>query len=410
MQNEDLRRSQEHLEQSRSEYADLYDFAPVGYLTIDKAGLVTRANLTACGLLGIERSLLVRKPFVLFIHPESQDLFYLHKQKALEGTVIETCQLVLKREDGAFFEAQLQSIAVQVSGQAAVNSVLTDITERIRADREREHLQSRLREAQKFEALGTLAGGVAHDFNNILAAIVGFTELIRDHVPTGSRVERHAARVLQAGLRGRELVRQMLTFSQRMEEEKKPLQLSSIVEETVKLLRPSLPATISIRVSVKSESGPIIADPAQIQQVLTNLAANAVQAMGEEGGVLGLEVSAFSVTPSGTNPHGIGPGDYIKLVVRDTGIGMPPEVMEGVFDPFFTTKGVGKGTGLGLSVVYGIVTQAHGYITVDSEPGKGSTFTIYFPKAAEEPATEPATEDVLPAGIPPRPMTIKAEM
>jgi signal transduction histidine kinase len=191
----------------------------------------------------------------------------------------------------------------------------------------------------------------------------------------------------------------MLTFSQRMEEEKKPLQLSSIVEETVKLLGPSLPATISIRVSVKSESGPIIADPAQIQQVLTNLAANAVQAMGEKGGVLGLEVSAFSVAPSGTNPHGIGPGDYMKLVVRDTGIGMPPEVMEGVFDPFFTTKGVGKGTGLGLSVVYGIVTQAHGYITVDSEPGKGSTFTIYFPKAAEGPATEPATEDVLPAGF-----------
>jgi PAS domain S-box-containing protein len=394
MQNEELRRSQEQLEQSRGEYADLYDFAPVGYLTFDKAGLITGVNLTACSLLSVERSLLVRKPFALFIHAGSQDLFYLHKQKTLEGTATETCQLVLKRKDGTFFDAQLESIAVQVNGRPAVNSVLTDITERKRVEREREQLASQLRRAQKFQALGTLAGGIAHEFNNILAAIIGFTELIRDHVPKGGREERHAARVLQAGIRGRDLVRQMLAFSQRMTEEKKPLQLSIIVKETVKLLRPSIPSTISIRVSVKSESGPVLGDPAQMQQVLTNLAANAAHAMRERGGVLDVELSDFSVAPFGRNPHGIEPGAYIKLAVRDTGTGIPPEVMEGIFDPFFTTKGPGKGTGLGLSVVFGIVKQAHGYITVDSEPGKGSTFTIYLPKLAEGPAEKPATDDV----------------
>jgi PAS domain S-box-containing protein len=398
MQNEELRRSQEQLEESRSEYADLYDLAPVGYLTFDKMGLVTRVNLTACGLLGIERSLLVRKPFALFTHPESRDLFYVHKQKTLEAMTTETCQLVLKRKDGTFFDAQLESIAVQLNGQPAANSVLTDITEHKRAEQEREQLESQLREAQKFEALGTLAGGIAHEFNNILAAIIGFTELIRDHVPKGSREERHAARVLQAGIRGRELVKQMLTFSQRTKEEEKPLQLSSIVKETVKLLRPSTPSTISIRASMKSESGLILANPVQIRQVLMNLAANAAYAMRERGGVLDMEVSDFSVEPCERNPHGIEPGVYVKLVVRDTGIGMPQEVMEGAFDPFFTTKGLGKGTGLGLSVVLGIVKQAHGYITVDSAPGKGSTFAIYFPKAAEGPATEPATGYALPTG------------
>ena len=305
---------------------------------------------------------------------------------------------MLKRKDGTFFDAQLESIAVQVNGRPAINSVLTDITERNRAEWEREQLESQLRRAQKFEALGTLAGGVAHEFNNILAAIIGFTELIRDHVPKGSREERHAARVVQAGIRGRELVRQMLTFSQRTTEERKPLRLSGIVRETVKLLRPSVPSAISIRVSVKSESGPVLGDPSQMQQILTNLAANAAYAMRERGGVLDVELSDFRVAPFGRNPHGIEPGAYIKLVVRDTGTGMPPEVMEGIFDPFFTTKGLGMATGLGLSVVFGIVKQAHGYITVDSKPGKGSTFTIYFPKLAEGPREEPATDDALPTG------------
>ena len=140
MQNEELRRSREQLEQSRSEYADLYDFAPVGYLTLDKMGIITRTNLTACGLLGVERNLLINKPFALSIHPGSQDIFYFHKQKALETTTTQTCHLVLKRKEGAFFDARLESIAVEVNGQPAVNSVLTDITERNRAERVREQL------------------------------------------------------------------------------------------------------------------------------------------------------------------------------------------------------------------------------------------------------------------------------
>ena len=251
---------------------------------------------------------------------------------------------------------------------------------------ERRKTEEQLRQAQKMEALGTLAGGIAHDFNNILAAIIGFTELVHDHVPKGSREARHAARVLEARLRGRELVRQMLTFAATDRAGEKALAaLSSIVKESVRLLRASIPTTISIRTNVRSESGVILGDPVQIQQVLMNLCTNAAYAMREKGGVLDIELSDFSVSSSNGDPHGIEPGLYMKLLVRDTGTGIPPDIMDRIFDPFFTTKGVGEGTGLGLSVVLGIVKQSDGYITAESEPGKGSTFTVYFPKVAEEP-------------------------
>ncbi|MGD0231816.1 MAG: GAF domain-containing protein [Syntrophorhabdales bacterium] len=275
------------------------------------------------------------------------------------------------------------------SGTLEVNR---DITERKQAEK-------RLRQAQKMEALGTLTGGIAHDFNNILAAIIGFSEMIKDRVPEGSRERRHAARVLEAGIRGRELVKQMLTFSRQTEQEKTALRLSSIVKESVKLLRASIPSTIGIKVNVESESGLVLGDPVQIQQVLMNLATNAAHAMLEKGGVLDIKLSDFSVSPSNGNSHGIEPGLYMKLLVSDTGAGIPAGIIDRIFDPFFTTKGVGEGTGLGLSVVMGIVRQFHGHITVESQPGKGSTFCVYFPKIVGAPADDKAARDeTVPTG------------
>jgi signal transduction histidine kinase len=253
--------------------------------------------------------------------------------------------------------------------------VVTDLTEQ-RA------LEHQIRQSQKMQALGALAGGIAHDFNNLLAAVIGFTELLQEHLPEGNQAHRYAARVLEAGMRGRDLVKHMLTFSRQTEQEKKPLRISSIVKDSVKLLRASIPTTISINVNVRSESGLILADPVQIQQVLMNLCTNASYAMRETGGVLDIELSDFSVGPSDANSDDIEPGLYMKLTVRDTGTGIPAHVKDRIFDPFFTTKAVGEGTGLGLSVVMGIVKQSGGHITVDTEPGKGSTFTVYFPKIA----------------------------
>ncbi len=264
--------------------------------------------------------------------------------------------------------------------------------------RERERVEAELRQAQKMEALGTLTGGIAHDFNNMLAAIIGFTEIAKDKLPSDSKVQQQLARVLEAGIRGRELVRRLLTFSRRTEQEKKPLSLSSIVKETATLLRASLPATISIRVDGNRESGFILADPVQIQQVVMNLCTNSAHAMREKGGTLDVEVCDFSLSPSGGNSQGIKPGLYVKLTVRDTGTGIPPDIIGKIFNPFFTTKGPGEGTGLGLSVVDGIVRQHDGYITVESEPGKGSVFIVYLPKVAETAPSESAGDDVIPAG------------
>ncbi len=263
---------------------------------------------------------------------------------------------------------------------------------------ERQEVESRLRRAQKMEALGTLAGGIAHDFNNILAAIIGFSEMAIDRMPEKSPARRSMERVFTAALRGRDLVRQLLTFSRQTEQEKKPLQLNNIVKETANLLRATTPTTISIRVNTQSESGPILGDPIQIQQILMNLCTNAVYAMREKGGALDIDLSDFSVSPSDENPHGIKPGPYVRLEVRDTGIGISSAIIDNIFDPFFTTKKTGEGTGLGLSVVHGIVKQHDGHITVDSEPGKGSTFTVYLPRIAEGQRAGSAGEEVIPTG------------
>ncbi len=258
---------------------------------------------------------------------------------------------------------------------------------------ERRLAESQLRQAQKMEALGILTGGIAHDFNNILGAVVGFSELMLDHVAEGSREKQYLQRVFEAGLRGRDLIKQMLAFSRKTEQDKKPIQLSSIVKETMNLLRASLPTTIRFRTTVRSESGLVFADPGQIQQVLMNLCTNAAHAMQERGGLLHVELSDFSVSESDGNPQGIKPGLYARLAVRDTGTGISPDILDKVFDPFFTTKKPGEGTGLGLSVVHGIVKQHDGHITVESQPRKGSTFTVYLPMLAEMPFKDTALSD-----------------
>ena len=262
---------------------------------------------------------------------------------------------------------------------------------------ERSKAEEQLRQAQKMEALGTMSGGIAHDFNNILAAIIGFSELLEGHVAKGSRDARHLGRIMEAGIRGRELVRQMLAFARKVEQEKKPLPVSTIVKESVKLLRATTPSTINIRVNASSEAL-ILGDPIQIQQVLMNLCTNATYAMREKGGSLDIELSDYSVSPSNGDPHGIAPGHYVKLTVRDRGTGISSDIMDKIFDPFFTTKKVGEGTGLGLSVVHGIVKQHDGHITVESEPGRGSTFTIYFPQIAGELEADAPSDDEIPTG------------
>ncbi len=261
---------------------------------------------------------------------------------------------------------------------------------------ERIKIEQQLRQAHKMKALGTLAGGIAHDFNNILAAIIGFSEMARDKTPEGSPVRGHMERVFTAGIRGRDLVKQILAFSRRAEQAKVPLKIAAVVKETVKFLRASLPTTISIRTSLQDEAGLVLADPTQMQQVIMNLCTNAAQAMSPSGGRISIDLTGFSFSCAEDAPDPMmSPGSYARLSVTDTGVGMSPETIEHIFDPFFTTKPAGEGTGLGLSVVHGIVASHGGTVTVSSRPGAGSTFFVYLPTLVQG-----ESRDARPAGSP----------
>ena len=255
-----------------------------------------------------------------------------------------------------------------------------NITQRTQKQDEEARLESQLLQSQKMEAIGTLAGGIAHDFNNILAGIIGFTEMVQDDMPPDSREYHRLELVLKGAQRGRDLVRQILTFSRQTQHEQKPVALSGIVEDALKLLRPLLPATTEIRSKDLAGDDTILADSVQIHQVLMNLCTNGAQAMGKKG-VLEISVTNDYFKEGDPMPSpDMKPEDYVTLTVRDTGSGMKPEILERIFDPFFTTKTPGEGTGLGLAVVHGIVKSHRGFIKVESEPGKGSAFHIHLPK------------------------------
>jgi len=239
--------------------------------------------------------------------------------------------------------------------------------------------EERVRQSQKLEAIGTLAGGVAHDFNNILGAIFGYTELAMMKTESGSEVGSYVREIMKASERARDLVNQILTFSRKTEVELRPLLPQSILKEALKLLRASVPASISIRSDMES-SAKILAEPTQIHQIVLNLITNAVHAIGENAGTIEVDLKDFMVDEEFTRTHpGVKPGRHIMLRISDSGCGMDPGTLERIFEPFFTTKPKGKGTGLGLSVVHGIVRKLGGIVTVYSEVGRGTTFNVILP-------------------------------
>ncbi len=259
-------------------------------------------------------------------------------------------------------------------GNNIVGAVLVfrDITDKLK-------LETKLRQAQKMETIGTLAGGIAHDFNNILSPIIGFAEMLQEDLPLDSSEHESITQVLQAALRAKDLVRQILAFSRQSDKQFIPVKLQSIVNETLKLLKSSIPSTIDIQAKIDPDCGMVLADPTQIHQIIMNLATNAYHAMQKTGGQLKINVKATEID---SNPLGFSellPGKYALLIVTDTGTGIRKEIMDKIFDPYFTTKKQGKGTGLGLSMVQGIVKSCNGDIHIYSEPGKGTEVHVYLP-------------------------------
>lgn len=249
-----------------------------------------------------------------------------------------------------------------------------------RNESEREALQARLNQSQRLEAIGTLAGGIAHEFNNILGAILGYGEMALAALQRRSPARGHVGQIMKAGERAQEVVEQVLAFGRRRDRQYRPMRAEPVVAEAIDLIRASFPATLSVRTHLRAKDAPIMGDPTELQQVVMNLSTNAAHAM-EGRGVLELDLDTVEFADALTLSHGSLPaGRYIRLMVRDTGHGISQATMERIFEPFFTTKPVGKGTGLGLSTIYGIVTKHDGAVDVKSRPGKGTTFEVFFPR------------------------------
>jgi len=512
LQNEELRQAQDALEASRARYFDLYDLAPVGYVTLDENGRILEANLTGATLLGVARGALVGQPFSRFVVGDDADSYYLHHKKLFKTGAPEAFELRLSRKDGAPFTAWIEATVVQDAGggrtcrkvvsditerkaiqetlrrsqsllqtagkmaqmggwaiklphnelmwsdeicaildfprgtvpplaealslytpasheiisaalkacardgtpfdcvleiftakrrrldvraigQAVrdeygniigIEGAFQDITERKEAEQAHASLEAQLRESQKMEAIGTLAGGIAHDFNNILGTILGNVELARQDAASNWQALVSLEEIQKAGHRARDLVQQILSFSRRRPTARRVMSLPSIVDESARLLRAALRGGARIECHYAADAPSIVADPTQVQQVLLNLGTNAAHAMEGSAGSIDIRVEGITLDEASARfDLNLRPGRYARVVVSDTGHGMDAATQRRIFEPFYTTKPPGKGTGLGLSVAHGIMQAHSGAIVVHSEPGKGSRFELYFPRATE---------------------------
>jgi two-component system cell cycle sensor histidine kinase/response regulator CckA len=400
MQNEELRRAQLELAEARDRYIDLYDFAPIGYITISETGFILGVNLTGAKMLGIERGRLVGQPFSSFVTGDAQDNYYLYRKELFETGTRQTCELSLKKKEGSIFQAHLESIAVKETGTdgSCIRATISDISRRRQAQQEKANLKAQLQHAQKMEAVGTLAGGIAHDFNNLLQAVQGFSEILLFDKHKKDPGYNELQQISHAAKRGAELTRQLLTFSRKIESKLRLVDLNVLVEKTNILLERTLPRMIAIKLRLVPQGMVVNGDPAQIEQILMNLAVNAKDAM-PEGGELTIQTAITQLDEVYCRilPE-TKPGLYVQLTVSDNGCGMDEKTLKKIFDPFYTTKGLAEGTGLGLAMVYGIVKSHGGHIECVSGLGLGTSFKIYFPALDGEPLAEKTTREERPGG------------
>lgn len=394
MQNEELRRTQIELETSRARYFDLYDLAPVGYMTLSESGLVLEANLTLANLLGATRSGMVKRPFSHFIFPLDQDIYYQYRRHLIDGHPTQALELRLNHADNTTFWAGLTGVIVpDERGEPIFRATISNITERklaAKALREsHDHLEAALEELrmtqaqlvqqERLAAVGQLAAGIAHDFNNILAVISIYVEMSMAAPELSPRIHDRLEIInRQTGLAAN-LVQQILDFSRRAVLRTQSLDLALLLQDLVELWQHTLPESITIKYSGQAIQCTVTADSARLQQMFTNLALNARDAM-PNGGELHLCLECLHLNASDTAPlPDMIDANWAQITVRDTGTGIADEALAHIFEPFFTTKEPGKGSGLGLAQAHGIVKQHRGQIHVQTEVGRGTTFTIYLP-------------------------------
>lgn len=379
------------LEENERRLGALMEAAPNGIVTADGDEVVIGWNAAAQALFGYTKEEILGQP-ISALMPERYRKAHASGFERLThsgaGQIAPAAiEVEGQRKDGSEFPLELSVATWEAGGHLFLAGFLRDVTERKQAEAQRKkdaarevELEARLSQAQKMEAIGTLAGGIAHDFNNLLQAMLGNLDLAQAHVLPDSPGVECLEEVATAGRRARELVGQILAFSRQSEPARRPLQLQPVLNEVLKLLSSSFPATIEIRQSIDADCGPVVADATEVHQVAMNLLANACHALGEGGGLIdvGLEEVTIDREAASLVPK-LDAGRMARLSVRDTGPGMDAQTMERIFEPYFTTKEVGEGTGLGLATVHGIVEGSGGVIRVESDLGVGTLFEIFLP-------------------------------
>ena len=400
-----------------SSFVGLLEGAPDAMVCVDPCGRIVLANAQTERLFGYRRDELMGQPVEILIPGTAREAHRVHRDRYTADPRLRTMgsgmELSALRRDGSAFPTEISLSAIDTDDGLLIIAAIRDVTERLelRAERERlrnqaerDKLERQLQQSQRLESLGQLAGGVAHDFNNLLAVISNYAAFVADEVAKDDgqadwrSVRADVTQIQLAAGRAAELTHQLLAFARRDIVQPRPLDLNEVITRVEQLLIRTLGEHVILKTDLAPELAVVLADPGQIEQVLVNLAVNARDAM-PSGGTLMVQTSLADVDPShAASRIGLPPGSYVCLKISDTGVGMPREVIDHAFEPFFTTKPKGQGTGLGLATVYGIVTQAGGYVQIYSEPGLGTTITVLLPAAGQDIAAEPPPEQEPAAG------------
>ncbi len=392
--------AEEALRESEEEHRLLVEHQTDLLVKIDADGIFHFVSPSYCKMFGRTEDELLGQHLMTFVHPDDREITAEEMERAYRPPHTAYLEHRAMTRDGWKWFAWLNTGVLNENGDVTgLIGLGRDITERKEAEIEKERLQSQLGQVRKMEAIGNLAGGIAHEFNNVLGLILGNAELAMDDVPDWHPAKESLKEIHTACLRVKEVVRQILNFARKTTTDLKPLELNTMVKGSLKLMRASIPTMIDIQQSIPSEPHMILGDPTEIHQIIVNVCTNAARAMKKSGGVLQVGISEVSLSVKRAAIYeDIAPGDFVILTIKDSGEGIEPDIQEKVAEPHFATQEFGAASGMGLSVVYGIVKKCKGAIRINSEVGEGTTVEILFPKIdAEDPSTL-MPEEELPTG------------